>query len=212
MNQPTEQMQFWQGDFGRDYTERNHVLPQKMDEFYHNLMGVSKTAMNHEFLDGLTLHTILEIGTNVGDQLAFLQSMGYKNLYGVELQEYAVEQSKQLTKGLNIVQGSGFDTPFRDNYFDLVYTHGVLIHISPDDLGKIMGEAYRCSKKYIWGLEYYAPEHQSIPYRGNQNYMWKGNFAQLYLNQFPDLKLVKEKLFPYTGGSEIDAMFLLEKP
>jgi len=57
--------------------------------------------------------------------------MGFTNLYGIELQWYAVEKAKEYTKGINIIQGSGFDIPFKDGYFDLVITNGVLIHIAP---------------------------------------------------------------------------------
>ena len=42
--------------------------------------------------------------------------------------QYAVEKGKENTKGINIIQGSAFDLPYKDNYFDLVCTNGVLIH------------------------------------------------------------------------------------
>ena len=67
-------------------------------------------------------------------QLDGLQRSGWTNLWGIELQEYAVELSKHYTNHVNIVQASGFDIPFKDNFFDLVVTNGVLIHIAPADL------------------------------------------------------------------------------
>lgn len=56
-------------------------------------------------------------------QLKCLQEMGFTNLYGVELQAYAVQRSKEFTEGINIIQGSGFDVPFKDGFFDLVCTN-----------------------------------------------------------------------------------------
>jgi pseudaminic acid biosynthesis-associated methylase len=145
-------------------------------------------------------------------QLNGLQRMGFTDIYGIELQRYAVEEAKKLTKDINIICGSGFDLPFKDTYFDLVCTNGVLIHISPDDLPKIMAEMYRCSNKYIWGFEYYAPETTEINYRGHTNYLWKADYAQLFMNQFPDLKLVKKEMYPYLDNpSNVDYMYLLEK-
>src|SRR3989338_11165642 len=208
----TQQEQFWQGQFGADYTERNNYDPAALDAFYHQTWGVTRSAMNDEFLKGLPINNVLEVGCNVGNQLHLLQTQGYKNLYGIEIMEYAVERAKQLTKGINIVQGSAFDLPFKNNYFDLVFTSGVLIHIHPDDVKKAMAEIVRVSKKYIWGFEYFAETLTEIKYRDHQDRLWKTNFSNLYLDLFPVLALVKEKKYPYAANArQVDAMFLLEK-
>lgn len=208
----TDQMNTWGGDFGREYTERSPQTPDQLNEHYLNLFGHDRESMNMEFLGNLNRDIrILEVGSNVGVQLQLLQRMGFRNLYGVELQQYAVELSKNLTQGINIIQGSGFDIPYRDEWFDLVYTSGVLIHISPDDLPLIMGEIYRCSASWIWGYEYYAPSLQEIPYRGNQNLMWKGNYADVYIDRYPGLSCVKERKYKYLEDENVDQMFLLEK-
>ena len=47
---------------------------------------------------------------------------------------------------------------------------------------------YRCSKKYIWGFEYYAEKITAINYRGHENYLWKADYASLFMKYFPDLK------------------------
>ncbi|MFC7668501.1 pseudaminic acid biosynthesis-associated methylase [Hymenobacter humi] len=115
---------------------------------------------------------------------------------------------------MNILQGSGFDLPFKDNYFDVVCTNGVLIHIAPEHLPRIMGEMVRCSGRYIMGYEYYAPETTPIKYRGNEGFLWKTDFAQVFLNNFPELRLVKQKLYPYINDAERgnqDVVYLLEK-
>ncbi len=213
MVKKTEQMEFWSGNFGKEYTDRNEVLNVKeWDKFYEETWGISRTAMNTEFIGGFSRDIkVLEVGCNVGHQLLCLQAMGFKNLYGIELQPYAVEKAKEHTKSINIFQGSGFDTPFKDGYFDLVFTSGVLIHISPNDLNEILSEIYRCSKQWIWGFEYFAEIHQEITYRGKSNVLWKGNFAKNYSETFPDLMLIKEKKYPYQNNQNEDSMFLLQK-
>ncbi|NHN33875.1 pseudaminic acid biosynthesis-associated methylase [Paenibacillus agricola] len=207
----TQQTQFWQSEFGAEYTERNKFSVDEQDALYVNEYGHTRTAMNKEFLVDLEIGSILEVGCNVANQLRCLQSMGYNQLYGIELQAYAVEKVKEITKGINVIQGSGFDIPFKDSYFDLVFTSGVLIHISPDDINTIMDEMYRTSNQFIWGFEYYSDTYSEIPYRGNSNKMWKANFMQLFLNRFPDLEIVKEKKYPYQYNDNIDQMFLLRK-
>lgn len=169
--------------------------------------------MNSRFLSGLGLEDkrILEVGCNVGNQLRLLQKMGYKNLYGIELQEYAIQKAKSLTSGINIIKATADDIPFKDNYFDMVFTSGVLIHIAPDNIDMVLDEIYRCSKEFIWGFEYYADEYTEVNYRGNSDLLWKTNFVKLYMDRFPDLELIKEEKYKYLYNDNVDSMFLLRK-
>jgi len=212
MNAHSTQEEVWKSNFGKDYTDRNIFNKNELDNFYHNLYGVTRAEMDHRFIGDLEKSAkILEVGSNVGNQLICLQEMGFINLYGIELQQYAVELSKQRTKGINIIQGSAFDIPFKDNFFDLVFTSGVLIHIAPDNLKIVMSEIVRCSKKFIWGFEYYADELTEINYRGNTNILWKTNYAKLYLVNFHNLELIKKENFKHSASDNIDQMFLLKK-
>ncbi|MEK7518889.1 MAG: pseudaminic acid biosynthesis-associated methylase [Patescibacteria group bacterium] len=207
----THQQSFWSGSFGQGYNDRNTWTLKGFDQFYRKTWGTTRTAMNRSFLRGLKINTTLEMGANIGLQLRHLQAMGIKNLYGVELQWDAVERAKQLTHGISIIQGSAFDLPFKNNYFDLVFTSGVLIHIHPRDQKKAMREMYRVSNKYIWGFEYFNPTEQEIPYRGNRNVLWKNNFLKLWQKNCPGLKLVKMKKFRYVGQTNEDVMYLFKK-
>ena len=55
---------------------------------------------------------------------------------------------------------------FRDREFDLTFTMGVLIHVPPDDLPRVMAEILRCSRRYILCGEYHAVEPTEVRYRG----------------------------------------------
>ena len=168
--------------------------------------------MNYEFIGDLDRNmNILEVGSNIGNELQLLQNMGFRNLYGIELQSYAVELSKSRTKGINIIQGSAFDIPFRDGFFDLIFTSGLLIHIAPKNIIEVLDEMYRCTKRFIWGMEYYSKEYAEVVYHGYDNLLWKTDFPQLFLDRFKGLRLVKEKFFKYLSNDNIDVMFLLEK-
>lgn len=211
----TEQMNFWLGKFGQDYTDRNMYTSEGIDQTYEEMFGVSRSAMNLRFLDQLDREArILEVGCNVGVQLGVLQSMGFKNLYGVELQRYAVNIARQRLDAVDVIQGSALDLPFRDGWFDLVYTSGVLIHIAPKDLPTVMKEMARCSKRYIWGFEYYADTATEVVYREHEGFLWKAPFSEIFQQNAGPLKLVKQELFPYQNDKEagnVDAMYLLEK-
>lgn len=208
----TEQAHFWSSNFGRDYTDRNSRTPEQWDHFYLETWGHTKSEMNEAFLGALPRDIrILEVGCNTGMQLAGLQRMGFTHLYGVELQWYAVERAREFVHHVNILQGSGFDLPFRDGFFDLVCTNGVLIHIAPSDLPSIMGEMLRCSRRWIWGFEYYSEDLIAIDYRGHKDRLWKGDYAGIFMEQYPSLRLCRKELYPYTTGSDVDAMYLLER-
>lgn len=207
-----KQSDFWSGEFGKEYNQRNTFNEKEWDEFYLQTWGITKIDMNNRFIGQLPRSIkILEVGANIGMQLRGLQKMGFTNLYGIEIQQDAVEKSKQQTKGINIIQGSGYDIPFKDGYFDLVFTAGVLIHIAPENHSKMMSEMVRCSQKYIWGFEYFADVITDIDYHGNKGFLWKADFAKIFIENNPELKEVKREFFKYVQNDNIDYMYLLEK-
>ena len=212
MFQITEQMKKWMSQFGKEYTDRSAFSLEELNQLHRSNYGITRTELNNLFIGEMDRNIrMLEIGSNIGNQLLLLQEMGFKNLYGIEINSYAVEISKRRTKNINIIQGSSFDIPFKNDYFDILFTSGLLIHINPRDIEKAMQEIYRCSSKYIWGFEYYSEEYQEILYRGEKNLLWKANFPKLYLGLFGDLELVKKKKMKYLNNENIDTMFLLRK-
>ncbi len=185
---------------------------KEADKLSFNNYGISQTKLNREFLKGLEAGRFLEVGCNIGNQLILLQKIGCTDLWAIEPQDYAFEIAKKRVKKANIIKASAFDIPFKDNYFDVVFTAGVLIHISPADIKKIMDELYRCSKKYIWGFEYYAPKgYPMVSYRGHDNLLWKTDFSKLFLDRFPNIKLVRKKILKYKNNNNLDIMYLLKK-
>jgi pseudaminic acid biosynthesis-associated methylase len=209
----TVQEKFWNSEFGKEYTDRNKWgSDEEWDNIYRDTWGLTKLEINDKVLHDMPRDIkILEVGCNYGAQLRGFQRMGFTNLYGVELQSYAVEESKKAYSGLNIITGSGFDLPFKDGFFDLVCTNGVLIHISPKDHHAFMKEMYRCTKKYIMGWEYYSEDPKELNYRDNKGFMWKADYAEIYKMGFPDLELKKQHLVKYVATENHDTIFLLAK-
>jgi len=212
MQKTNRQLEKWTGGFGQEYTERNRSSLSAMEKLNKRYFGVTRTEMNRQFLGRFDRSMrILEVGCNIGNQLLCLQRMGFDNLYGIEPQDYAVEMAKKRAKGIQIIKGNIFDIPFKDGYFDLVFTSGVLIHISPKNIKKALKEIYRCSRKYIWGYEYYSEKYEEIPYRGEKNLLWKGNFVEIYKSLAPNIKIAKLQLHKYLDNKNMDIMFLLKK-
>ena len=212
MSKITQQTRIWSGVFGKEYTDRNALCLEDLQSLYRRRYGTSRTEMNRQFFSVLDPSArILEVGSNIGNQLLLLGEMGFSDLWGIELQSYAVELSKLRAPNLNIIQGSVVDIPCKDSYFDLVFTSGLLIHIHPDDLAEAMREIHRCAKKYIWGFECYAPESTEVVYRQLKNLLWRGDFVKSYLEFFEDFELVKEERYKYLDSDNVDSMFLLRR-
>lgn len=216
MEKKEKQMRDWKGEFGEEYTDRNLASPEEYDALMRNRIGVSRSEQLDDLLRHLRLDKILEVGANVGNQLLLMRGRGITNLYGIELNHYAVEKAKDRTKGtqtqIEIIESSAYDIPFKDEYFDLVFTSGLLIHIPPYTIGKVLDEVYRCTKRYILGFEYYSKNYTETNYRGNDEMLWKADFAKMYLDRFPRLWQREDRKYPYLEDEKlIDHAFLFEK-
>ena len=208
----TPQKKQWTGDFGRAYTDRNTVNLAQLDALYLTNFGIPRRQLNETFLRDIPRDArILEVGCNSGNQLLLLREMGFTNLSGVEVQSYALDLARTRVPGAQISQASALDLPGEDRSFDLVFTSGVLIHISPSDLPRALDEIHRCARTWIWGMEYYAPKVTEVNYRGHDDLLWKMDFAKCYLDRFSDLELLSEQRVPYLNSSNVDAMYLLKR-
>ena len=207
----TAEIREWTGAFGQEYTDRNLLSPEAHDALYGYDFGISRKQLNQIFLQGVPKDArILEVGCNIGNQLILLQQMGYRNLFGIEVQPYALKLARSRTRNIGFSQGSVFRIP-ESRPFDLVFTSRVLIHISIEDLDAAMDEIYRCAGTYVWGIEYYSPRVTEVNYRNRKGLLWKTDYSRLYLDRFKDLELVREQRLPYLHNENIDSMFLLRK-
>ena len=167
----------WQGQFGDDYTARQ---PSNIDE-------------RREFWRGIIprrVGSILEVGANTGLNLDAIIQFSNADLYACEPNNNArlTLNMKDTTWGRNVTSDTADDLSFMDGLVDLVFTCGVLIHISPDKLLPSMREIHRVSRQWIITAEYFAPQEEMVPYRGYDNALWRRDYGSLWLDNFPDLR------------------------
>lgn len=70
---------------------------------------------------------MLDIGSAFGDSLLEARKLGWKEVYGVEISEYAVKVSRK--RGLNIKMGTLVEARYPSNYFDAVTLQDVIEHV-----------------------------------------------------------------------------------
>lgn len=197
----TSQLELWKSAFGREYTDRNdQEKPERVTSW-------------RRLLDGVTPKRACEVGCNVGWNLEYLRRVGVEELYGVEPQTYAVSRARARNPIFNVLHGTAFDLPFRDNFFDLAFTSGVLIHIAPESIGAALDEIYRVSRKYIVAIEYGQAHQQTqeILYRGKQSALWKRDHGAVWQRRYPDLRLVRTLELGVADGYDDCTANLLEK-
>lgn len=196
----TTQLALWRSQFGRDYTDRNdREMPERVTSW-------------RRLLDGIAIARALEVGCNVGWNLEYLRRIGVGELYGIEPQAYAVERARWRGAQFGVIQGSAFELPFRDRWCDLVFTSGVLIHISPETIADALDEIYRVSRRYIVAIEYDAANEQEVRYRGHDGALWKRDHGALWRTRYPDLTLVRRLELAPTDGYDHCVAHLFEKP
>lgn len=204
----TEQENFGAGQFGDEYIERN-----KSDIILSsNLALFSKILARTK-----NVNSVVEFGSNIGMNLKAIKLLKPQmKCCAVEINKKATEILKKdpLFQGeLDVITESILDVSFGELY-DMALIKGVLIHINPDMLNQVYEKLYLSSRKYICIAEYYNPTPMMVAYRGNEDRLFKRDFAGEFLDKYDDCKLV-DYGFVYRrdnnfAGDDI-TWFLLEK-
>lgn len=183
----TQQLKNWTGNFGDEYVKRNDYEDWKIE------LG---TKAFRRIVDGLQFESVLEVGSNIGLNLIFINTLfeGHVKLYAVEPNRKAFQQLVSQTDWLKLENAWNCDAsrlPLPDSSIDLVFTAGVLIHIAPDNLGQAMDEIVRVARKYVLCMEYFSHEPEEIPYHGKMGLLFKRDFGAFYQDRFSHLKCIK---------------------
>jgi pseudaminic acid biosynthesis-associated methylase len=204
MTYKTEQEIFWAGKFGDDYITRNQG-EQPINANVVLFGQILKAAPN--------IKSFVELGCNIGLNLQALNRINENfALCGYEINKAAAQKAHDLNIA-SVVNGTILDELPTDVQYDVSFTKGVLIHINPEALHKVYDNLYRLSKKYIVVCEYYNPSPVVVKYRGNEERLFKRDFAGELMDKY-NLRLIdygftyhRDNYFPQDDMT----WFLLEK-
>lgn len=193
--------ELWAGEFGDAYTERNREAGDARAPFWQMVFSECE------------IHNVLEVGCNLGANLRWvIRHVPPQQVYGVDINVKALEELRRLLPGVNAMWTPARELPFRDRWFDLVFTIGVLIHQPESTLPLVMAEIYRCARRYILCGEYFAAQTTEVPYRGQAGALFKRDYGRLYQELFPELKLRKQGFLSRAEGWDDVTYWLFEKP
>jgi len=171
----------WRGPFGNAYTTRNlsAFASSKRSRFW------------SKFYKAYPVRSVLEIGCGAGANLRWATAY---NVYGMDVNAKAVAVANSIP-GVLVVEQSLFDKRLADEFAELVFTCGVLIHIERARLDEAITEMIRLSSKYLLAMEYDWPTEEAIPYHGEDDALWKRPYRQI----------ISERLGTPLGGGFLSA-------
>ena len=176
MKVPGEQEEFWKGEFGTAYTERNQLTDASLRaNFFRQVL---------EHTSGV--ESVCEFGCNRGLNLLALEHLNNAlQISAVEINADAAAIARRELSSATIYNESIRDfVPPRT--YDLTFTCGVLIHLNPDDLPMAYQKLYDASARYILINEYFSPSPVELSYRGHQNKLFKRDFGGEFWDQFTE--------------------------
>ncbi len=205
MKRTTEQEEFWEAEFGDEYSQRNR--------------GANWIAANTALFSKILrlthgINDVLELGSNIGLNLAAIrQLLPNVKLSAVEINQYAAGELSKTFPDVDLHRTSILDfQPTR--HWDFVFSKGVLIHLDPDRLPVVYDLMHASTSRYVLVAEYYNPSPIEIPYRGHERRLFKRDFAGEMMDRHADLSLLdygfvyhRDNYFPQDDMN----WFLLEK-
>lgn len=135
---------------------------------------------------------IMEIGCGFGRNLSMLrEQLGYPcRLVGADLSLKMLLRGRADGLDVPLACADVLRLPFADAAFETVFTHGVLMHVPPDQVRAALRELVRVTHKTLWCIE----EQVALPSaRGRSLSINEYTFAHDYLLLFKELGLTPSR-------------------
>lgn len=177
----TEQENFWAGEFGVQYIDRNEG---------DQLLAANLAFFAQSMRSTRGIGSCIEFGANIGMNLRALKLLyPRQEQWGIEINDEAARRLAQQIGDEHVMHTSILDfTPSR--IWDFVLIKTVLIHINPDFLPRVYEALHRSTGRYLMVAEYYNQSPTEVNYRGHHERLFKRDFAGEILERYSDMRLV----------------------
>lgn len=130
--------------------------------------------------------SILEAGCGFGRNLKFLTDNDIiaNRITGIDISSVLLAQAR-LSKSVRLIRANVLSLPFSSHSFDLVFTHGLLMHLPPSQLPRALSELIRVSQKYLILIEEIRSRPQQLNY-----FTWAHDYEKMIANLPVETKFV----------------------
>ncbi len=143
---------YWDGDRKINYGGYKYI-PNRWNKVIKNLINFYKLPKNPKILD---------IGCGKGFFLYdFLQIVPEADVYGIDISNYAIENSKPEIRE-KLILGNAKELPWEDNYFDLVVSINTIHNLYAFEVEKALIEMERVGKNKYLCVESYRNEYEKV--------------------------------------------------
>lgn len=160
---------FWRNPYP-DAVDKQHRFDWYKPEFYTRLAKQASLVVNE--LENLLPKdaSILELGCGAGRNLAGLKQAGFTNLAGIEINPRAIELGQKTfdLSGISLTCSAIEDADIPE--VDCIYTHGVLMHIPPENEAVFVTIAEQAKSIIL------TVENEFI----DGNLQWPRNYEQIF--------------------------------
>lgn len=199
MNKLNFQQKYWK--LNKSYISRNKKFDNKLG-----------AIVWKKLLKKKKIFQVLECGSNIGRNLKQI-NIAYprKKLSFIEINKKAYEICKKNKNIFYSYNSSIENCKIKNNSFDLVFTSGVLIHVSDSSLKKIINNMTNWTKKYILVMEYFSTSRIEKKYRGKRGLLFTRDYGKEFLKN-KKLKLLDcgffySKIYKKAGFDDLTFWF-----
>ena len=126
-------------------------------EYFYEKMKLKRKFFNLVIKYSSNNKPVIECGSGTGKFSVYLASSGL-NVYAMDLESEMVKQTKQLSKSIiptnpvKVFKGDISSIPFKDNFFSVSHSSGVLEHFSDRKIVQLIDEQMRVADTVIFSV------------------------------------------------------------
>ena len=167
------------------------------DYYFKEKIKLKKKFINFIKKYSITNKPVLECGCGTGKTSVYLASIGLK-AYAMDLEDAMVKQTRLLSEKVvpnNVVKtfkGNILKIPFKDKYFSVTHSSGVLEHYEDEKIVKFINEQIRVSDYCIFSVPSKYFDKKML---GNERFLTRRNWRKIIKKS--NAKIVRESGYHY---------------
>ena len=166
-------------------------------EYFYEKMKLKRNFFNLVIKYSSNNKPIIECGSGTGKFSVYLASFGL-NIYAMDLESEMVKQTKQLAKAIStanpvkVFKGDISSIPFKDKFFSVSHSSGVLEHFSDRKIVQLINEQIRVADTIIFSVPSQYFEKKML---GDERFLSRKKWRKI-ISKSKD-KIIKETGYHY---------------